>query len=278
MDKKILIIEDEQYLIDMYTMKFESEGYQVISASNGQEGLKLAKKEKPDLILLDLIMPKMDGFQVLKEMRQDEATKNSIIYIFSNLGQGAEVEQGMENGANGYFVKSNLTPTQLLKKVKMILAGQDVVDDSKSADRLVAPKKYAKQKIKGSAKKDDSALSVLLIEDEAPILKMYQEKLENDGIAVEPSLNGAWGLNMATKRKFDVIIMDMNMPAMNGFKAIEEIRKSSENKETPIMVLSNSAQDAEITRAKKLGADHFFLKARITPSRLVKEINKRYAK
>jgi len=104
---------------------------------------------------------------------------------------------------------------------------------------------------------------------------MYQARLEREGMFVQPSMNGAWGLNMAKKRKFDVIIMDMNMPAMNGFQAIVKIRENKKNTKTLIMVLSNSAQDAEITKAKKLGADVFLVKSRITPSRLVKEIKKR---
>lgn len=275
MANKILIIEDEQYLIDMYTMKFESEGYEVVSATNGLEGIELAKKESPDLVLLDLIMPKKDGFQVLEELRADEKTKDLIIYIFSNLGQGNEVEQGIAKGANGYFVKSNLTPTQLMKKVKKILSGEEVEDEG---DEVKIKHKKISNKVRHTANTADNAVSVLLIEDEAPILNMYQSRLEKEGMLVHPSLNGAWGLNTAKKRKFDVIIMDMNMPAMDGYQAITEIKKSEVNKDTPIMALSNSAQDAEIAKAKKLGADCFLLKARITPSRLVKEIKKRYLK
>jgi len=121
MAKKICIIEDEKALLDMYKIKFESEGYKVFGASDGATGLDLVKKEKPDLTLLDLVMPKMDGFSVLKELRADAETKKLVVYVFSNLGQGNEIEKGIEDGANGYFIKSNLTPTELALKVKAIL-------------------------------------------------------------------------------------------------------------------------------------------------------------
>ena len=271
MSKKILIIEDEQYLVDMYVVRFEAEGYKVMSALNGLDGIKLAKKEKPDLILLDLVMPKMDGFKVLEELRKLPAIKETKIYIFSNLGQTDEVAKGLNNGANGYFVKSNLTPSQLVNKVNNIFAGKTVSDEKVS----VKPRKPAKCVGKICAP-ERGGLKVLLMEDEQPILHMYQDQLEKEGLAVTATANGAWGLAQAKSKKFDVIIMDMNMPAMNGFRSLTEIKKSEVNKNTPVMIVSNSAQDEEIERAKQLGADCFFLKAKITPSRLISEIKKRY--
>jgi len=119
--KKICIVEDEPSLLEMYKMKFTAEGYEVITASDGVFGLAAIKDSKPDLVLLDLVMPRMDGYQVLKELRSNPETAKQLVYIFSNLGQGAEIEKGIAEGANGYFVKSNLTPTQLAEEVKKIL-------------------------------------------------------------------------------------------------------------------------------------------------------------
>lgn len=121
MAKKICIVEDEPSLLEMYQMKFTADGYQVVTASDGEAGLKVIKEEKPDLVLLDLVMPRMDGYQVLGALRKDPATAKTVVYIFSNLGQSSEVERGIAEGANGYFVKSNLTPSQLAEEVKKIL-------------------------------------------------------------------------------------------------------------------------------------------------------------
>jgi DNA-binding response OmpR family regulator len=126
MSKKILIIEDEQYLADMYKMKFEHEGYEVELAYDGESGIELAKKVKPDLVLLDLVLPKMDGYAVLRALRADEKTKDLKIYVLSNLGQEEEIEEGFKNGANGYLIKANVTPAQLVESVEKILRGEDV--------------------------------------------------------------------------------------------------------------------------------------------------------
>ena len=120
MPKKILIIEDDQYLSEMYKMKFESEGYQIIITDSGIQGIELAKQEQPDLILLDLVLPKIDGYQILNRLRKDVKTKKLKVYILSNLGQDNEISRGLKCGADGYFVKSDLTPRQLINKVEQI--------------------------------------------------------------------------------------------------------------------------------------------------------------
>lgn len=122
MAKKIAIVEDETFLLDMYKIKFQSEGYEVITAANGEEGLKQVTETMPDLVLLDLVMPKMDGYEVLRALRANEKTKNLKIYLLSNLGQSGEIDRGKKEGADGYFVKSSLTPTQLAEEIKKILA------------------------------------------------------------------------------------------------------------------------------------------------------------
>lgn len=126
MPKKILLIEDEEDLTDLYKIKFDQEGFQIIIAHDGAEGIKLALKEQPDLILVDLVMPKMDGYQVLEKLRSQAKTKNIKTYVFSNLGQEKEIEKGFKNGANGYLIKSNLTPTELVETVEKIFKGEKV--------------------------------------------------------------------------------------------------------------------------------------------------------
>lgn len=269
--KKILIIEDEEFLSEMYKMKFMQEGYRVFVADNGLEGIELAKKEKPDLILLDLVLPNMDGYKVLKELKGKEETKNIKIYILSNLGQNGEINKGFTGGADGYLVKANLTPSQLAENVGRIFNGQ-TVGVKKRVDTLVVKKKPVAELTEGLVK--SRGISILLIEDEDAIIEMYKMRLKKEGYEVEIAKNGAWGIKRAKERKFDIIIMDMMMPAMNGYRAIEELKSGEETKDVPIIVLSNSAQDKEIERAKECGAACYLLKSQITPARLVKEIEK----
>lgn len=120
--KKILIIEDEEIMLDLIRRKMTSEGYEVIVARDGEEGLRLIKEGQPDLILLDLIMPKKDGFSVMAEVQKDEVSKKIPIIIVSNSGQPVELSRAKELGARDWLVKTEFDPRELVEKVKNVLA------------------------------------------------------------------------------------------------------------------------------------------------------------
>ncbi|MFA6512322.1 MAG: response regulator [Patescibacteria group bacterium] len=115
---KVLLVEDEKMLADMYATKFSMEGYQIVNAYDGKEGLEAAKREKPNIILLDIIMPKLDGFAVLKELKADDAIKNIPVVLLTNLGQESDVKKGKDLGADDYFVKANHSPQEIVELVK----------------------------------------------------------------------------------------------------------------------------------------------------------------
>ena len=116
-DKKILVVEDDEFLMKIYEIKFKQEGHLVIKAVNGEQGVDLAKSEKPDLILLDLILPKKSGFEVLDEIKADPETKDIPIIIISNLGQDEDVKKGLDKGASDYIVKANSTIEEFMEKI-----------------------------------------------------------------------------------------------------------------------------------------------------------------
>lgn len=121
---KILIIEDDRYISKMYQLKLSLEGYEVQVAENGREGVDRVKEFMPDIILLDILMPELDGFEVLKIVKGDEATKDIPVLIMSNLGQEDHVEKGMKLGAIGYIVKSQYTPSKVVEKIKSVISGE----------------------------------------------------------------------------------------------------------------------------------------------------------
>lgn len=118
---KILLIEDDSFLVEMYTAKLELENFEVMAAEDGKKGLDLAKKEKPDIILLDILMPKMDGFVVLDHLKKEDATKNIPVVLLTNLGQKEDVKKGFEKGAVGYLIKAHFMPSEVVDKIKEIL-------------------------------------------------------------------------------------------------------------------------------------------------------------
>jgi len=118
---KILLVEDDNFLVEMYTTKFELEGFEVISAEDGQKGLDMVKRESPDIILLDILMPKMDGFAVLDALKKDKTTADIPVILLTNLGQKDDVKKGFEKGAVGYLIKAHFMPSEVVEKIKKIL-------------------------------------------------------------------------------------------------------------------------------------------------------------
>jgi len=117
MAKKILLIEDEKLMINLLQKKLIQEGYEVKVALNGEEGLKAMREEKPDVILLDIIMPKMGGFEVMEEMGKDPALKEIPIIIISNSGQPVELDKAKELGAKDWLIKTEFDPQEVVDKV-----------------------------------------------------------------------------------------------------------------------------------------------------------------
>ena len=117
----VLLVEDDSFLANIYKTKFEMEKFKVILAENGEEGLDMAQKKKPDIILLDILMPKMDGFAVLEELKKNLGTKDIPVILLTNLGQKDDVERGLEMGAVDYLIKAHTKPSETVQKVKSAL-------------------------------------------------------------------------------------------------------------------------------------------------------------
>lgn len=116
--KKVLVIEDDQFLRDLIIKKLENEGFTTLQAIDGEEGLRLIRQEKPDIVLLDLILPGMDGFEVLKQAKEDAGVQAIPIIILSNLGQKDDIDRGLALGAEDYLIKAHFTPGEIVQKAK----------------------------------------------------------------------------------------------------------------------------------------------------------------
>ena len=119
--KKVLIIEDDEFLRGLIQKKLVSEGFEAISAADGEDGVKKAKENKPDLILLDLMLPNMDGYEVLGKVKNDSSISSTPVIILSNLAQPEDIQKGVKLGAADYVIKAQSTPEEIVEKVKTIL-------------------------------------------------------------------------------------------------------------------------------------------------------------
>ena len=121
--KRILLVEDDRFLRRACETGLKRQGLTIVTAADGEEGLRLARTEAPDLILLDMLMPKMSGIEVLRALKADEGTRSIPVLVLSNSSQEGSIQQAMALGAIGYLVKANLSLEQLGDRVAKLLEG-----------------------------------------------------------------------------------------------------------------------------------------------------------
>jgi len=120
-NKKILIIEDDKFLRDLIEKKLTDEGYEIVTATDGEIGLKMAIEEEPVLVLLDILLPNMSGWEVLEKIKSDPRTNKIPVLFLTNLGEKEDVERGLKMGANDYIIKAHFTPNEIIEKIDKCL-------------------------------------------------------------------------------------------------------------------------------------------------------------
>jgi len=113
--------EDDRFLRGLLTQKLDNEGFDVSIAADGNEGMEKIAQEKPDVVLLDIILPGIDGFEILKKMQADPELSKIPIMLLTNLGQQEDIERGLRLGAKGYLIKAHFTPSEIVDKIKAVI-------------------------------------------------------------------------------------------------------------------------------------------------------------
>lgn len=118
---KVLLIEDDPLLIDIYTTKLKQSGFEVEVVEQGDKAVAFVQETRPDVILLDIVLPHVDGWEILEQLQRQETTKNVPVAVLSNLGQKEEIEKGLRMGAAKYLIKAHYTPSEVVEEVKQLL-------------------------------------------------------------------------------------------------------------------------------------------------------------
>ena len=119
--KNILLAEDDKFISDIYTTKFKEEGFEVEVACDGQDCLSKLEEKKPDLLILDIVLPKIDGWEILRKIKANDNLKDLKVVILSNIAQKENIERGIKSGIIKYFIKAHYTPTEICEEIKKIL-------------------------------------------------------------------------------------------------------------------------------------------------------------
>lgn len=260
---KILLVEDDETLATLLRGKLEKEGYVVAVALDGESGLAQLRSTKPDLLLLDIILPKLSGFDILETMQQDATLAHPPTIIISNSGQPVEVERAKALGAIDYLVKANLDPKDVLEKVQENLAGSTPAVDTAPVSRG-AP--------------GGSGRSVLVVEDDKFLRDLLVQKLKREGFSIIEAITGSDALRLAKESHPSIVLLDLILPGLDGFEILKRLKEDAATAPIPVIILSNLGQREDVERGLRLGAIDFMIKAHFTPGEIVGKIKETLGK
>ncbi|MFA6353638.1 MAG: response regulator [Candidatus Paceibacterota bacterium] len=268
--KKILIIEDEEVLANVLSAKLTKVGYDVKISVNGEDGLAKINEWNPDIILLDIIMPKMNGYEVMENL-QKKNNKIPII-IISNSGQPVELEKIKKLGAIDYMIKAQIDVEEIVEKVKNVLSESEDINIKKEEISSVLSKS---EDI--NIKKEDGSnegTKVLLVEDDSFLSNILLKKLKIDGFNVFIVDDGAVVIKKIEEFAPLIVLLDIILPSMNGFEILEKIRSHQNNaiKNLPVIMLTNLGEEEDRKKALSLGANDFLIKANFTADEIAQKI------
>lgn len=246
---KILLIEDDLFQAEAYQAKFMVNGYEMPIVRDRKQGLAKAKKEAPDLILLDLVLfgNREEGFKTIRDLKADPKTKDIPIIILTNLGLKF-ASRSLSLGAEDFLQKTRYLPSELVAKVEQFLK-----------KKKLWPKPARREKI-------------LLIEDDDYLSQMYKTKFALAGFNLILAKDGEEGLAKAKKEKIDLVLLDLILPRLSGFEVLKKLKQGKKTKNVPIIAFTailrsnlNPKQDKIVRKY----ADHYFEKAKELPQRAV---------
>ncbi len=265
--KKILIVEDDPMLAEIYQKKFKKNpNFKVIHASSGTEAQEKAKQEKPDLMLLDLVLPEMDGFDVLKAIRKDPSLDSIKIIPFSNLSQEDNQKKLEDLGANGFISKAEHTPQQLIDEVEKIFKESENETVKEKTDGLeMKTDKFSKEDQK----------RVLIIEAEEIFSKVFGNKIEMAGFEVRRSSTGKEGMNLLTQEKFGLVVIDIALFDLETKKIIENFKMQFPKASTKFVILKDEIiPEKDLDELKKVGIQGIIDKNKIEPDQFLAGVKK----
>ena len=260
--KNILIIEDDVFLGDVLLEKFKKEGFGVTLSRDGAEGLAKITELKPDLILLDIILPSMNGYEILEAKQKDQEIQKIPVIIISNSGQPVEINRAIALGVKDYFIKAQFDPEEVMVKVRAFL---------RNPGEEVAPGVEAGTEAKGSTGKLVGK-KIMWVEDDSFLSDIIARKLSTENCVLVHAKDGESALSILESDVPDIMLLDILLPGMNGFELLEKVKANPRIKDVPVILLSNLGQESDVEKGKSLGANRFLIKATLTLDEIIDQM------
>lgn len=231
--KKILVVEDSPTQAEIFKSALKSAGYNVIIANTGEEGLKTLESESPDLVMLDLILPGINGYEVCKKIKANPKHKHVPVVIVTIISEEEAKNKAIKTGAVDFITKPIDETALIISVAKQIkeLAKKDALHKKKS------PK-------------------VLIIDDEPDHVELIKLRLEANNYDVIYAYNGNEGIEKIKKEKPDLVLLDIMMPGIDGYEVSKKIKSDPKTKNLPIIMLTAAGIKDLEEKCKEAGADY----------------------
>lgn len=282
--KRIIIVEDDAVLRDVLGEKLEKSGYIVDKAEDGVIAMEKIRAVKPDCVLLDILMPRKSGIEVLEDMHADPLLKDIPVIIISNSGQPVEIKRAQELGAREFLIKAVFDPNEVLEKVEKVLAGgamaaqgewgvrtQNVTGAGATQTPAVAPT-VAQAAANATQAASEGKVFVLVIEDDKFLRELLVRKLGGEGFDVQNAIDAEAAFTILEERTPKIILCDLILPGVDGFEILKRIKDNPKTTSIPVVILSNLGQKEDLEKAMALGAKDFMVKANFTLDEIVTKV------
>lgn len=256
--KKILVVDDNPLNVKLFSSRLKREGLETIPAYNGREALAKILEEPIDVVLLDLMMPVMDGFEVLERLKSNQSTKNIPVIVITAMNEAEERLNKLEAKADELLAKP-VSTVELVIRVRSMLhlrKIKDRLDERRKRLSSVQAIGYSEESQGGSAKK----ASILMIEDEDKDAKIIEKYLSDLPYDLKRARNGREAFSLIENEKVDVILLDIMLPDIDGFEICRQLKLLDATKDIQIIAVTNISDLDEKERCLELGMDEYLIK------------------
>lgn len=287
--KRIIIVEDDTVLRDVLAEKLQRSGYIVDIAQDGVIAMERIRAVRPDCILLDILMPRKSGIEVMEEMHADENLRGIPVIIISNSGQPVEIKRAQELGAKEFLIKAVFDPNEVLEKLRKVLEGSTMasqgewgvrtqnVTGSGAVEHPVVESVPVTQAVTGTPTAEGTPVAeekifILVIEDDKFLRELLVRKLSAEGFDVKNAIDAEAAFIILAERTPKIILCDIILPGVDGFEILRRIKEDPKLVDVPVVMLSNLGQKEDLERAMNLGAKDFMVKANFTLDEIVTKV------
>ena len=257
--QRILIVDDEALNLKLLAAKLSSKGYRIATAGDGKTALEITKTEPPDLILLDIMMPGMDGYEVTARLKADPETSNIPIILVTALTGEDEKKKGLAAGADE-FINKPLNYAELEARVVSLLRLKEYQEQLGTRQKSESLMINGIADIIDDTEENQGLPSILVVEDDSTSAKLITQYLSIMPCHVERAKTGKDALKIAASKKIDIMLLDLMLPCINGFEVCRAIKDNEETFPIQVVMITSLTDTRSRLKGIEVGADDFLVK------------------